>query len=404
MLRFWKSKDGNFAIAVALLAVPLILAAGTAVDLVGMSRAKSGVQAALDAASMAIALKVPSNLSHKELEDWGDAHFKAHLDASQFPGGVLPNLRYLGLTADEDGTQHLRTTAAFAYDPAIADAFREGLHAMSGVDFELTARITVRASDAACVYALSRTASRALEAAGNTTVTTDGCVFASNSSAADAIYVNGSASLEADCLQSSGGIQADGGLTTDCAANRTNAWPLPDPFAHLLEPLPPVLFSNPNKQATSVQPGRYRNLTLDGTKTLAPGLYYIEGSLSIKGTISGTGVTVFMKDGGITINGNASVALSAPETGDYAGMVFMSAADNASAQKFNGGGTTLLDGYLYFPKGDLTYSGNNSTSSTCLRMVADTITMTGSSVLKSDCKQELGGREARVSGPLHFTR
>jgi len=403
--RFWGDKGGNFAIATALLAMPLIVAAGTAVDVVNMIHAKSDVQAALDAASMAVALEVPSGKSDEALEQLGDDHFKAQLDPSAFPRGVLADLQYLGLTSDQDGSQHVTTSVSFTYDYQMADVFRDdALQAEAGSSFDLTARVTVRPGGLACIYALSRTASRALTMSGNTAVRTDGCVLAANSAAADAIYVGGSASVAADCLQSAGGIDADDGLTVDCAANRTGAWPLPDPFAHLAEPVPPVLLANPGKKDTKLQPGRYRNLSLDGVKHLEPGLYYIEGDLSMKGDITGTGVTFFLKDGGVTINGNAKVALSAPPTGDLAGMLFMSAKDNPSSHKFNGSGEAILDGFLYFPQGELTYSGNNSTASTCLRMVADTIVLTGSSDLAADCTQELGGREARVSGPPHFTR
>ena len=106
----------------------------------------------------------------------------------------------------------------------------------------------------------------------------------------------------------------------------------------------------------------------------------------------------------MTVNGNASLSLSAPTTGEYAGMLFISDALNTSSHVFNGNGATDLNGYLYFPKGDLTYVGNNSTSSNCLRIVADTVEMSGNSTLRSDCTAELGGREAKVSGPLHYTR
>ena len=111
-----------------------------------------------------------------------------------------------------------------------------------------------------------------------------------------------------------------------------------------------------------------------------------------------------MKDGDISVNGNASLSMSAPTSGGYAGMLFFSSKSNTSAHSFNGNGATELDGFLYFPSGALTYNGNNTTTSTCLRIVADKIKMTGSSDMKSDCSDELGGREARVSGPLFVSR
>lgn len=401
---FLKDTRGNLALASGILAIPMILAAGTAVDLANANRVSSDLQAALDAATMAIAVKVPSGMADVELQALGNEHFNAHLQATDVPANALSSLQYVGLSIDEGGVQHIMAKVNYTHRLVLADIFRgEQVDGLTGIPFELLSRVSVRIGDTACVYALNRSAPRAIDAGGSTSVTMDGCVLASNSAADDAIYVGGNASVTADCLQSSGGIDATGGLITDCTAMRENAWPLPDPFAGFPHPAPPMLLADPKKTDVEMQPGRYRNLTLDGTKTLEPGLYYIEGSLSVKGDISGTGVTFYMADGAVTVNGSAAMAISAPQSGAYAGMLFMAPETNTSAHNFNGTGTTELNGYLYFPKGDLSYSGNNSTSSTCMRIVADTITMTGNSFLKSDCTAELGGREARVSGPLHFT-
>jgi len=396
---------GNVAVATAVLALPFMAAIGLSVDFSNMNRTKSDLQAALDAAAMAIAIKVPSGLSDIELETLGNSHFAAHADMRLIQQGHIPQFRFHGLVTDDDGMQHVTSSLKFPYRTFFADAAEFVAKADMGVrQFSLVSRISVRTGDTACVYALSRTAPRAVEAAGNTSIIMDGCVVASNSAAEDAIYVGGSATLSADCLQSSGGIDATAGLSLDCASSRQNAWPLPDPFAHLREPMPPILLSEPKKSDTIVPSGRYWNLTLDGTKTLEPGIYYIDNDLDIKGTVTGEGVVFYIKNGSVTVNGDASLSLTAPTTGEYAGMLFISDAFNTSSHTFNGNGATDLNGYLYFPKGDLTYIGNNATSSNCLRIVANTVEMSGSSTLRSDCSAELGGREAKVSGPLHYTR
>ena len=391
------------AVGTVVMLVPLMLAVGLAVDAGNMNRVRGHVQASLDAATMEIAVNVSSGLTDAELQVLGDDFLKANLRELDY-GDVtdLPSLRYLGMVTDESGVQHLTAESDHLYSNLVPRNFgkQEGL---SSSTLHFRSEISARTGDTACVYALNHSAHRAVDAAGSTSVTMDGCVIASNSSAADSIYVGGSATVAADCLQSSGGIDATGGLVTDCAKNRENAWRVPDAFAKLIEPVAPIPLSNPAKQDLTVQPGRYSNLTLDGTKTLQPGLYYIEGSLSIKGTVSGTGVTIFMHNGGISVNGSASLSLSAPTTGDYAGMLFWSSRSNTSSHTFNGNGATDLNGFLYFPKGAVAYSGNNATTSTCMRIVADTITLTGSSTLKSDCSAELGGREAKIAGPLYYS-
>ena len=394
---FAGDRSGNFSMVFGLLVVPVILAGGLALDSTNMNRIRADVQSALDAASMEIAVHLNSGLDDAELEELGATFFALSLGSAN-PEAATFN--YLGMTADPDGTQSLSTSASYDYELLVPRSFDGGTS--PEVDFSFQSGIRSRNGDLACVYALSHSAPRAIDASGATSVVMDGCVLASNSNAADSVYVGGSADISADCIQSSGGIDATGGLTVDCERNRLNAWRLPDPFASIPEPSQPLPLSNPHKNDTTVEPGRYSNLSLDGTKVLQPGLYYVTGSLSIKGDISGTGVTIFMENGGITVNGNASISLSAPQEGTYAGILFMSSRTNTSAHLFNGNGATDLNGVLYFPAGPVTYLGNNATTTTCMRIVADTIVMSGSSNIRSDCTEELGGLEARVSGPLYF--
>ncbi|MEX0406787.1 hypothetical protein ABGN05_14045 [Aquibium sp. LZ166] len=354
---------------------------------------------------MAIAVRVPDEYSDDQLALIGRDHLAAHVDVHLLDEEEYLDFSYHGLTMGSNGIQRIATSLSFPYELVFADALVPFGFERSAVRIlNLKSEISVRTGDTACVYALSRTAPRAVDASGAASIIMDGCVVASNSSAEDAIYVGGSASFEADCLQSSGGIVATGGLVLDCAAPRENAWPLPDPFADLLEPTPPFLRTSPQRNDLIVYAGRYTNLDLSGTKHLEPGLYYVENDLSIKGEVTGDGVIFYVKDGSVTVNGDASLSLSAPTSGDYAGMLFMSHPFNTSAHLFNGNGVTDLNGYLYFPSGDLTYAGNNGTTSNCLRIVADTIEMTGSSIMRSDCTEELGGREAEVSGPLYYSR
>ena len=395
---FGGERDGNFSIIFGLLIIPIVLAGGMALDSTNINRIQADVQTALDAASMEIAVNLNSGLDDAGLEALGARFFNLTL-ASADPEAA--SFSFHGMTTDPDGTQSLSTSATYDYELLVPRSFGDN-NSPSHLDFSFQSGIRSRNGDLACVYALNHTAPRAIDASGATAVVMDGCVLASNSNAADSVYVGGSADISADCIQSSGGIDATAGLTVDCDQIRLNAWRLPDPFAGIIEPAEPLLLANPAKSATTVAPARYSNLSLEGTKELQPGLYYVEGSLSIKGVITGTGVTIFMENGGITVNGSASISLSAPQEGPYAGILFMSSHSNTSAHLFNGNGATDLNGVLYFPSSEVTYLGNNATTTTCMRIVADTIVMSGSSNIRSDCTEELGGLEARVSGPLYY--
>jgi len=53
-----------------------------------------------------------------------------------------------------------------------------------------------------------------------------------------------------------------------------------------------------------------------------------------------------------------------------------------------------VSGFIYAPDAAITYAGNSDMSAqgSCLRLVGDTISMTGNSAVKSDCTAELGNR------------
>ncbi len=401
--KFLQDRSGNMMVATGLIAIPLVLAVGSAVDLTNMNKSRTELQSALDAASMQIAYYASSGMTNSELETFGNEVLLANLDSS-YSSGTPPTLYFNGLVTDPDGTKSMSTSLSYTYNTLIMGAAASQGLGTTSKSFSLATTIKAREGDPACVYALSGTAPRAINVSGSTTVNMDGCVVASNSNDDESLYVGGSATMHADCAQASGEINATTGLTTDCAAYRENIWSGPDPFADLAEPTAPALMTEPAKSDPSISPGRYVGLTLDGTKAMDPGLYYIEGSLTVKGDISGSGVYIYMKDGGVTINASASMILDAPTTGDYAGMLFFAPSTNTSDWKFNGNGTTELNGFIYHPGGEVTFSGSNSTTSTCLRIVADTVTLTGNSDMKADCSTELGGREARVAGPVYFAK
>jgi hypothetical protein len=146
-----------------------------------------------------------------------------------------------------------------------------------------------------------------------------------------------------------------------------------------------------------MQPGTYCNKTISGTVTLEPGTYVFKGgkiNLGGNGSLSGTGVTIFLMDGAeLSMNANQSINLSPPDSGPYSGIVIYQARSNTTGMTINGGSNSSISGFVYAPGAQVTYNGNSDTASTaCLRIVADTIKMNGNSKVKSDCNKELGGR------------
>ncbi|WP_457151862.1 pilus assembly protein TadG-related protein, partial [Mesorhizobium sp. P5_C1] len=248
----------------------------------------------------------------------------------------------------------------------------------------------------ACVLALDPSASQAALFSGNTSVKLIGCSVMSNSIASDAIKLQGSAGLQADCLITAGGVSLSNPVTTVCAAPITQALPAADPFSDLPAPAASNPCQNANK--STLKPGTYcSGLSLSGTVTLQPGVYVIQSGdfkVNANANVSGDGVTIYLAGSSrVSMNGNANVSLSAPTSGTYSGVLMYGDRTSIGGQStFNGTATSLLTGALYFPKQQVNYLGNFSGQNGCTQVVADTIQWSGNSTINQDCTS-LGMRD-----------
>ena len=255
----------------------------------------------------------------------------------------------------------------------------------------LKARAVARGTVAskACLLALNPSASKAVLFAGSTDLKLTACAVMSNSTAADAVKVQGSAKVAVSCLISAGGIDLGGTLTTTCASQLTHVLPASDPFASL--PTPAATSPCKSTSGSPLQPGTYcSGLTLKNTVALNAGVYVIQGGdlkVNANAIVTGTGVTIYLDCGSkVSMNGTAKVQLSAPTTGAYSGILFYGdRACTSGSNTFNGTADSLLTGALYFAQQDVNYLGNFSGAGGCSQVVAGTIQWSGSSTIKQDC-------------------
>jgi hypothetical protein len=109
-------------------------------------------------------------------------------------------------------------------------------------------------------------------------------------------------------------------------------------------------------------------------------------------TITGTGVTIVFTGSGsewgtASIGSNAIVNLTAPSSGQTQGIVFYGDRKMPTGTPFNltGGASQNFGGAIYLPKANLSFGGGNGTTTSCTKIIADTITFTGTSNVKVDC-------------------
>ena len=143
----------------------------------------------------------------------------------------------------------------------------------------------------------------------------------------------------------------------------------------------PTCTANAVKSGSSMSPGNYSGtFPPSGVTTLQSGTYCISGTFKMNAhdTLTGTGVTIYMKTGGISWNGGARVNLSAPTTGSLAGLLMYSPMSNSSTMSFNGNASSNLTGTIFMPAAPVYYNGSGNLTPSHVQIVAYTVELTGS--------------------------
>jgi Flp pilus assembly protein TadG len=110
----------------------------------------------------------------------------------------------------------------------------------------------------------------------------------------------------------------------------------------------------------SIGPGCYSgNLTI-GSATMAAGTYIFTGNVTINGSLTGTGVTLDMDSGSLTVKpGSSSMNLSAPTDGTYNGILIYQPSKNASQLNMEAGSSSgTFSGYIYAPSATFAMQDN----------------------------------------------
>jgi hypothetical protein len=295
-------------------------------------------------------------------------------------------------------------------------------------DVTIAARSTaaVATTGEACVLALDRTAARALQNTGSSTVLMDGCVMASNSIAGDAIYLSGSTTVSAYSLWTTGGyVNGGSGNVTLARPATTHAWDLEDPLATFHPgPVPAcpgaTQLTEYKNETKTINPGAYcggLKFSPNANITMKKGTYWIvDGDFTVTSTAvvrcdcpnPEDGVTIILtkKSGSIgivNIEGDADIQLRAPKDPNdpFRGVLIyqdrLALANTSGVNKLNGGTTMRLEGSLYFPQQGIEFTGNNSASKTCTQIIARTVSFTGNSYIDNTACQAAGVQPVAVT-------
>jgi hypothetical protein len=404
--RLREDRRGN-VLAIVGAALPLLVgAAGLATDTIEWVLWKRQLQRAADSAALAGVYTRIANDDETAVEGAVDTD----LTLNHHTGiGLRTGFPEVNLLAD-DGDMAERVEVVLEVQKALPFS---SLFMTSPPTIRARAvAASVPGADEYCVVALETNPTRTgITIAGNTKIAMN-CGFISLSPSANSSAINnGNASqVTASVMATVGGLQH----STNWNIEKYDPYvaPVDDPYKNINPTAgemsgcaanPPAATENtvvPTGAATLC----YSGITVGSNKTWDLGsnkTIYLTGrnantpaNVVLHGTLKCENCTIILtnkdmstaaKIGTFDMQAQAQLDLSAQTTGTYRGIaVFQDrrATDtngNNSPNKFNGGGSQVVEGALYFPSQEISYSGNGTATAVCTRFVTRRIVFTGNS-------------------------
>lgn len=380
--RFLLSRRANVAIITALMTPALVGFAGLGTETAYWYYRQRNLQGAADVAAFDSALALRAGKTYSMITKTASAD--AVKNGWRATGGAI-----VVNTPPTSGT-HQNTNSVEIILTEVEQRYFTALFFRDAVPVKVRAVGTFVANGTACMLGLDKTRSKAVQFWGNASAKFDNCNIVSNSSASDSFAVGGAANVTTPCVSTVGGDSVTSGLhLTSCTSVTTKAPPAVDPYASVAAPAAGSCYGG--AIGGTLSPGTYcGGLSLSGNVTLDPGVYVISGGtlkINANANVSGAGVMIYLTNGAqLSLNGSATMNISAATTGPYAGLLFYGDRTMAYAsQTINGNATSLFTGAVYFPSQDIRLLGNFSGAGGCMQVIAATIYYTGSSTFRTDC-------------------
>jgi hypothetical protein len=226
-----------------------------------------------------------------------------------------------------------------------------------------------------------------------------GCGVYVNSNNAAAITTNGGGQIVTTGSARTQIVGGCNGCENINPAPQTGQPTFSDPFGDMVPPPAGTCegaVSMGSHETRTISAGTYCSgwdLTSHAELNLNPGIYYVRGNITLgaQTTLRGSGVMIYLENGGVTMNGGATVDLTGPTSGYYQGVLMYQARGNTTESVLTGGAGQAMNGVLYFPSAHLTYTGGTSVAATQTTIVADTLSMVGNSYISAASTTQFTG-------------
>ncbi|MAI90129.1 MAG: hypothetical protein CBB65_06790 [Hyphomonadaceae bacterium TMED5] len=269
--------------------------------------------------------------------------------------------------------------------------------------------VIVEPGEPLCVLALDEMADGGLEISGTADVGVSQCAVQANSSHANGVDMNGSATLFAACVYSAGGVNNPENISMSlCSAPKTGWRTASDPYRSVDVPagiasMPCQTQSHGPRNSTILTSGRYcADISSNRTVQLeAGGTFIFDAAVltlrSANAELIGENITIFFVNGGnIELPNGGLVDLTAKTSGEYFGVLMFGDRETQPTDlnvRLIGQADSRLEGALYFPNQVVTYVGGSSSDSGCTHLIAREVELTGNSSFTNANCAALGVRE-----------
>ncbi len=403
---FVVDNEGAFAPIIAIMFTVLMGAVALGVDVGNWLRQRNELQQQADAAALAGGYALADGMSQNAADNAVDD------EAANNGYKGTPQI-YIKSNGDGAGDPSVQVSLT---QPA--DTYFYKLISSKPVSIGVSATAQVEAPDGVfCMLGLGQTADPSITTSGNVTLNASGCGLAMNSTSPDALQLNGNVTVNVGDVNIAGNYSQNGGGTFNYNSMRTNASQIPDPYANLGVTGETQTCTAAQQAAGPVAyygPGTYcGGIVFNGDTTMTPGTYYIDGgnfSLSGQTQVTGNGVTVVLTNsagsggtyGTMNVTGGGGITLTAPTTGDYAGVAVYQDRNTPQpcTDNFEGNAAVAFSGVFYAPSCEVDYGGTTSvdTSNMCTKIIANNIVFHGTPAIGSNCSTSGNGDGTKAIG------
>ena len=262
-------------------------------------------------------------------------------------------------------------------------------------------RLTVRAIatqqslSAGCLLALNATSANSIVVRNSSAINNSSCELAANSSNASALTVENKSNILGPIYVVGGMVRLNNTVVSGTPQVLNAGTPVTDPYESVQ--LPTATGTCKSGAVSGVQTLTAGNFCTGiaaqngSTITLAPGVYYINGSFTLGqgSTFTGTGgVTLILKSfSSFSIPNGSTLRLTAPLYGATAGIAITTQGTvTTPTLAINNNSNFVIEGAVYLPKWTISVSGQvNSAGANCTQLIADKLDLGSSLSLQANC-------------------